>query len=97
MCNIHKIVGTKSTRTSKSWKQKKDGSFGYVTSKKIEYACKFSNQRVPVTTMGAGYKFPETDGVVNNGRNNELSPGLSTNLEGDVNKMEKSESKPPDP
>ena len=97
MCNLHQIVGTRSTRTSKSWKKKKDGSFGYVTSKKVEYTCKFSNQSNPVNIMGAGFKIPEPDGVMNNGRNYEHSPGLSTNLDGDVNKKDESERKPPDP
>ena len=97
MCNIHKIVGTKNTRTTKSWKQRKYGSFGYVTSKKIEYTCKFSNLSEPVATMGASCNFPETDGVKNNGCKDTLWRGLSTTFGGDDYKLEESKSKPPDP
>ena len=97
MCIIHKTVGTRNTRTTKSWKQRKDGSFGYVTSKKIVYTCKFSNQSKPVAFLGAGCKLPETDGVTNNGSNNDLLWGLSSTLGGEVIKKDESESKPPDP
>ena len=97
MCNIHKIVGTKKTRTSKSWKQRRDGTFGYVTSKKIEYTCELSNQKKPAAFLGASCEFPETEGVTNNGRNDKLLLGLSSTLEGDVISQEESESKPPDP
>ena len=96
MCCIHNVVGTRSSKTSMSWKRKKDGTYGYMTSKKIEYTCSYSNKRKPVLSEGAGYRISGTDGVSSNGINKEFLRELSFSIEGDVTKLEESESNPPD-
>ena len=38
-CKTHKIYGKKYTTTSKDWKKKKDGTFGWTYRKKTNYTC----------------------------------------------------------
>ena len=40
LCKIHGIVGQKDTRSGKKWGAKKNGIFGWVTSKSTVYICK---------------------------------------------------------
>ena len=93
-CNVHNKVGIKSIRQSKCWKKKKDGSFGYVTSKKVEYKCESTTMRKPALPTGSS--ISETDGVQNNGSNYTISTGLSSTLEVELSARIKSESIPPD-
>ena len=78
----------------KSWKKKKDGSFGYITSKKVIYSCESDELRKPV--IPASCVISETDGDQNNGSNSDVFLGLSSDLEIELPDRNKSESSPPD-
>ena len=93
MCNIHNKVGTRSIIQTKSWKKKKDGSFGYVTSKKVSYSCESDGLRKIVVPSCI---ISETDGGPNNGSNSDAVLGLSSDLEIELTDRNMSESLPPD-
>ena len=93
MCIIHKKVGIKSIKQTRSWKKKKDGSFGYITSKKVSYSCESNELRKLLTPSCI---ISETDGGPNNGSNSDDVLGLSSDLEVETKDRNKSESLPPD-
>ena len=94
MCTTHNRVGTRSIKQTKCWKQKKDGSFGYITSKKVIYSCESNEMRKPV--IPASCENSETDGDPNNGSNSDVLLGLSSDLEIGLPYRNESESSPPD-
>ena len=94
MCSTHNRVGTRSIKQTKCWKKKKDGSFGYITSKKVVYTCEFNEMRKPVIPVSC--VISETDGDPNNGSNSDALLGLSSDLEVELTDRKMSESLPPD-
>ena len=94
MCSTHNRVGTRSIKQTKCWKKKKDGSFGYITSKKVVYTCEFNEMRKPVIPVSC--VISETDGDPNNGSNSDALLGLSSDLEVELSDRKMSESLPPD-
>ena len=98
LCTTHNVVGIRSTKQTKSWKQKKDGTFGYITSKKIVYTCRLEDSDIrPALELSAALPDSETDGVASNGTISKyISEGLSSNFENVDYRKKSSESPPPD-
>ena len=80
MCTTHGCKGEKFVVTEKKWCAKGDGSYGYKSSKKTKYRCRFrgvteSNSCNP--EYGGGKKTMSSQGVGNTGFSSGADPGLS--------------------
>ena len=58
-CNLHGTLGTKYWMKKKTWKKRRDGTFGYHHSRTVAYRCDETNSVEKAETI-----FPVTDGVV---------------------------------
>ena len=97
LCTTHNIVGTRGVKQTKSWKQRKNGTFGYITSKRVFYTCMLEGLKKSALETDAASSNSETDGAAVNGtKSNYFSVGLSFNLMNDVTRKDESESPPPD-
>ena len=95
LCTTHNIVGTRSIRQTKSWKKKKNGTYGYITNKKVIYTCELEGWNDSLLDTGTADNSGP-DGAANNGlKSNYISAGIPFNRSS-LEMKNDSESPPPD-
>ena len=102
MCILHGSVGRRILKSKQAWKKKKDGTYGYITSKKVLYECVRSTNLKQPTTQSSGEKPCISEPILAQqlGVGTDNIVGESVGLEGRDsdcgNKQDKSESSIPD-
>ena len=84
LCKTHGVMGRRNVKSKQVWKRKKDGTYGWITSKKVEYECEgLSNQMQPVSQSSGSVNIIPEPGIaqiMGDGCTQEL--GLSDGLVG---------------
>ena len=64
LCKTHGVMGHRNVKSKQVWKRKKDGTYGWITSKKVEYECEgFSNQMQPVSQSSGSVNIIPEPGI----------------------------------